>query len=664
MLFLSSLSLLPLASTAFHPPTKPSSTYSFPTISSSQWTEFSWSSLTPSTSLNYTSCYADFECARLTLPLDYLNSTTTTSTQTIALAIIRLPSLASDEDEDGGTILFNPGGPGGSGVDFLLKNAHRLRQILDSPGRKFELLSFDPRGMHRSTPTLTCFETELDREVWNLKLDAVGNLDTGTDAMRTYWAATKGLGKLCKDRAVKERKEKGEAPRNKDEYKEAEGYIGSFMSTPSVATDMLRIVEAVDEQKLAKQLVRSLNPDKGASDHLQKPITWEVQDRKENRPPPLLQYWGFSYGTILGQFFATLYPDRVGRIVLDGVADADDFVRTGWKTNLQDSEKTLASFWEYCFTGGFQCPLYATADNSPAAIAARVGDVLAQLRREPRPITYRGTSALVTYSDLRNLIFETLYDPWGNSTSNPGYDVLANIFATLLLPEDDNADKVAEVVGPYIPSLTGLSGSESGNNGGESRCGWIPPARSSKLEASPAVFCTDGVASARNDTFEDFAAKYRLLSSQSPTVGANWAKIPTMCHTWPFRAEWRYAGPFLNKRTKIPILLVGNEADPVTPVRNAEKIAAKEEQRPSDKEGPGATVLLQEGPGHCSLAGKSTCTEYFIRRYFENGSLPPEGTKCRLDCVPWDWDLTGDCREMQSRQAGLGGLEELREGFL
>ena len=43
-----------------------------------------------------------------------------------------------------------------------------------------------------------------------------------------------------------------------------------------------------------------------------------------------LVYWGFSYGTYLGIKFASMFPDRVGRLMLDGVVDADLYETPVW----------------------------------------------------------------------------------------------------------------------------------------------------------------------------------------------------------------------------------------------------------------------------------------------------------------------------------------------
>lgn len=56
---------------------------------------------------------------------------------------------------------------------------------------------------------------------------------------------------------------------------------------------------------------------------------------------PMLQYLGFSYGTFLGNTFGSMFPDRVKRMVLDGVVDATDYTAQGWITNLQDTDKVM-----------------------------------------------------------------------------------------------------------------------------------------------------------------------------------------------------------------------------------------------------------------------------------------------------------------------------------
>ncbi len=62
-----------------------------------------------------------------------------------AIAVIRIksPLLISGSEDYRGPILFNPGGPGGSGVDFLLRTGKSLATIV---GPQFDVVSFDPRG--------------------------------------------------------------------------------------------------------------------------------------------------------------------------------------------------------------------------------------------------------------------------------------------------------------------------------------------------------------------------------------------------------------------------------------------------------------------------------------------------------------------------------------
>ena len=102
--------------------------------------------------INWSHCYRDFgfpfECATVQVPLDYSDP----GAASIGIAIVRLP--ASDPANKIGSLFFNPGGPGGSGVDFLLFAGPFL--YTDEVRARFDLIGFDPLGIARST-ALRCF---------------------------------------------------------------------------------------------------------------------------------------------------------------------------------------------------------------------------------------------------------------------------------------------------------------------------------------------------------------------------------------------------------------------------------------------------------------------------------------------------------------------------
>ncbi|MGI8763435.1 MAG: alpha/beta fold hydrolase [Ilumatobacteraceae bacterium] len=81
------------------------------------------------------------ECSTLEVPLDYDEP----DGEQIELALIRQP--ASGERE--GAILTNPGGPGGSGFEFIANAASTISQELGTAER-FDMVGFDPRGVDRS----------------------------------------------------------------------------------------------------------------------------------------------------------------------------------------------------------------------------------------------------------------------------------------------------------------------------------------------------------------------------------------------------------------------------------------------------------------------------------------------------------------------------------
>ncbi|GAA0401451.1 peptidase [Acrocarpospora corrugata] len=83
---------------------------------------------------------AGFQCATMEVPLDYAKP----AGPTVGIALVRL--RAAGPGAKIGSLVFNFGGPGGSGVDTLLDAASAFRTL----NGRYDLVSFDPRGVERS----------------------------------------------------------------------------------------------------------------------------------------------------------------------------------------------------------------------------------------------------------------------------------------------------------------------------------------------------------------------------------------------------------------------------------------------------------------------------------------------------------------------------------
>jgi pimeloyl-ACP methyl ester carboxylesterase len=90
--------------------------------------------------LDWTACGSGLQCAGLEVPVDYQKP----SGSTLRLSVIR-----HQAQNPQGSLLINPGGPGGSGVQFLKSAWRAYDSLTDS---KFDIVSFDPRGVGSSRP--------------------------------------------------------------------------------------------------------------------------------------------------------------------------------------------------------------------------------------------------------------------------------------------------------------------------------------------------------------------------------------------------------------------------------------------------------------------------------------------------------------------------------
>jgi pimeloyl-ACP methyl ester carboxylesterase len=97
------------------------------------------------------------------------------------------------------------------------------------------------------------------------------------------------------------------------------------------------------------------------------------------------------------------------------------------------------------------------------------------------------------------------------------------------------------------------------------------------------------------------------------------------CASWQATAADTYTGPW-NKPTAAPILVIGNTNDPATPFFNSVAMA----QRLAS-----ARLLTVQGYGHTALLNPSSCASQYEADYLINGTLPPEGTLCQQDVLPF-----------------------------
>ncbi|KAH7103123.1 TAP-like protein-domain-containing protein [Auriculariales sp. MPI-PUGE-AT-0066] len=509
-------------------------------------TSFSWDQITPSEKLEWHPCGDPFLCARFAVPLDY---TKPESTDKAAIALIRYPSKYKQDDPNWrGPVLYNPGGPGDSGVKFV----HRLGEFFSTiVGEEFDHIGFDPRGVGFTLPQVGVLQNGSPEQLlWTVgRPQAVSASD---DTLARNYNQYQILGDLAAKRANE---------------------TARVVSTAFVARDMLKITEAFGREKL--------------------------------------QYWGLSYGTFLGVTFASMFPDKVERLLIDAVVDADDYIAGKWMNNIVDADKSLKLSYAAC-VASTKCALH---EDSIEKVSARIDALVAKLRNLPLVVMDEAGSSYGTIdaSQVRAGILNMLYSPYGRTAA------YLEMFA-LLETGDGAAVYQALYANASTPSqFTCPAGNESAPVDPFSPPEALP-------EMLPAIACGD--AHPVKTTFEQLKGIFAVMSNKSSLADTWWLPVP--CTGWKLTAAEAYRGPWTGN-TSHPLLVIGNTADPVTSLWAAKKMA---------KGYKDAVVLTQDSGGHSSTAALSKCTWKYIRDYFLNGTLPPPNTVCNIESEIFPSDAT------------------------
>ncbi|KAF2215283.1 hypothetical protein CERZMDRAFT_110008 [Cercospora zeae-maydis SCOH1-5] len=155
------------------------------------------------------------ETSSIVVPMDQFNLTNS-GDKTFNISLVRL------RGKDGSpNLLLNPGGPGGSGAEFVYRRGKQLSEIV---GDGYHLLSFDPRGINGSGPVASCYPDRKAAE----QLSYVRDSEIIHDSPEVY-AWTQNFVKACENTM---------------------GEHGGYINTPQTAADMNSILDAVGQEDL------------------------------------------------------------------------------------------------------------------------------------------------------------------------------------------------------------------------------------------------------------------------------------------------------------------------------------------------------------------------------------------------------------------------------
>lgn len=439
------------------------------------------------------------------MPLDYQNI----HAGHAFVPLVKYPAQAnSSTGEYRGMILLHPGGPGQSGTEQALGYAPTVQvsifqfyKVLGAlnllvtcqaaVGSNFDIIGFNPRGIYSSEPVANCSVNAPSPQ------DAINPRSTPrmTDDYYHSWIEYGiELGKVCNDEVG------GELD------------AGPHMSTATTARDMLSIVDA---------------------------FAATADGQAATKPSELLNYYGISYGTFLGQTFASMFPDRVGSVVLDGVVSPEGYLANYTWSSVTHLDGVISAFFIQCHQVGLSGCSFSTG-SSPRDIHGRFQKLFAQLDVEEASTNNWSNASEIESALLlfKIALLTTANHPTENFDLLP--DVLVKLESAFAAPELD----------AWIVQAEKLYGDPTVGGAID-------------LQYSAGILCSDMENRWYNKTLDDLKPLLADLNNKS-IVGDIWIKSMLACLGWSIRATETFQGPF-GGDTANPILFVGNTYDPVTP---------------------------------------------------------------------------------------------------
>ncbi|MGW0892020.1 alpha/beta hydrolase [Saccharopolyspora sp. NPDC002578] len=316
-----------------------------------------------------------------------------------------------------------------------------------------------------------------------------------------------------------------------------------------------------------------------------------------------LDYYGISYGSHLGTVYANLFPERVGSVAIDAVADPIEWT-TGYRPEAAaepfsfrmgaygGAQRALRTFLDAC-AADERCAFREPGADLLGKYDALLDRLLIQPVTLPQP---DGTSREITY---QTAVIRT----WRGLNSASVSTMLAQFLQQL--HELSLPGATAERA-PVVPVPSAPRGGAAGE------------------EQMLGVMCNDSSNPRDPRVWSDYA---RRADEVGRGFGRFWTYMSLACAQWPGGPDPdRYTGPW-DRETAGPVLVIGNrQGDPATPYDDAQKVS----ELLSD-----ARLLTLDSFGH-GARGESACIDGALNAYFADGALPAEGTICQPDRAPFD----------------------------
>lgn len=456
-------------------------------------------------SISWNSCYGEFECADFDVPIDYDKL----SIGSFSIAALR--RVADDSKHRIGSLIVNPGGPGGSGIDY----AYNAEYVFDPDiTDRYDIVGFDPRGVTGSEPIRCYTDKEADE---NFAADA--KPDNPTEFQETL-EATKDFVQKCLDK---------------------NHHLTAF-STANAARDM--------------DILRAL-----------------VGDEK-------LNYMGKSYGTFMGTLYAQFFPDRIGRVVLDGAVDPaiSRFEQT--KMQAVSFDAALAAFIDYCIADD-ACLLPKTQAEATQFII----DLFIKTGKEPLPLRDSDGSRTLSESLMVVGAASALYD------SENGWPSLETAIEDAV---DGYGDGFMELADTY----TGRQDDGSYPN--------------NDLDSGAVIDCLDFK---DNRSVNQIKKDAEEISIAAPVFGPYLGLGGIMCKYMP-----SFTPVVITKTTTTaPLVIIGTTNDPATPYAWAVAL---------HKLLPNSHLITYVGEGHTGQGRGNACIDDAVDKYYLQGVLPAENLRC------------------------------------